>query len=46
MEPVFCVVCSYSVLSIVFSAEKCMDLFSHGKLFGMLVLELDALNTE
>jgi hypothetical protein len=39
MEPVFYVVCSCFVLSIVFSVEKCMDLFSHGKFFGVLILE-------
>jgi hypothetical protein len=46
MEAVFHVVCSCSVLFIVFLAEKCMDLLSHGKLFVMLILEFDDLNTE
>jgi len=42
----FYVVYSCSVLSVVFSAEKCMDLFSHEKFFVMLIWELDDLNTE
>jgi hypothetical protein len=46
MELVFYVVYSCSVLSIVFSAEKCVDSFSHGKFFVMLILELDDLSTE
>jgi hypothetical protein len=46
MEPMFYIVYSCSVLSVVFSAEKCMDLFSCGKFFVMLILELYDLHTE